>query len=104
MKMSIGPLAAPACAISARTLSSLPVLLIPGFMAGDASLLVLREWLRKRGHRVALSGIRANVDCAERVIGRLQDVLTALADDAGRPVAVIGQSRGGALARALAVR
>jgi len=81
-----------------------PVLLIPGFMAGDSSLLVLREWLRKRGHRVAMSGMRANVDCAERAVSRLQDALRALADDEGRPVAVIGQSRGGALARALAVR
>jgi pimeloyl-ACP methyl ester carboxylesterase len=81
-----------------------PVLLIPGFMAGDSSLLILREWLRKRGHRVALSGIRANVDCAERTVARLQEVLAELAGDGGRRVAVIGQSRGGALARALAVR
>ena len=43
-----------------------PVMLIPGFMAGDSSLSVLRHWLRRRGHRVAISGIRANVDCAER--------------------------------------
>jgi pimeloyl-ACP methyl ester carboxylesterase len=81
-----------------------PVFLIPGFMAGDSSLLVLREWLRKRGHRVAMSGILANVDCAERIVGRLQDALRELADDERRPVAIIGQSRGGALARALAVR
>jgi pimeloyl-ACP methyl ester carboxylesterase len=81
-----------------------PVMLIPGFMAGDASLLVLREWLRKRGHRIAQSGIRANVDCAERTVSRLQEILVALADEAEAQVAVIGQSRGGALARALAVR
>jgi len=57
-----------------------PVLLIPGFMAGASSLLVLREWLRKRGHRVAFGGIRANVDCAERTVSRLQEVLVALAE------------------------
>src|SRR5438128_11484663 len=81
-----------------------PVLLIPGFMAGDQSLSVLRGWLEARGHRVAMSGMRANVDCAERVVGRLQARLLAFASEAGRPVFVIGQSRGGAMARCLAVR
>jgi pimeloyl-ACP methyl ester carboxylesterase len=81
-----------------------PVLLVPGFMAGDSSLLVLRSWLRRRGHRVAMSGIRANVDCAERTVARLQQQLRELADECGRRVALIGQSRGGALARAVAVR
>jgi pimeloyl-ACP methyl ester carboxylesterase len=73
-------------------------------MAGDASLTVLRQWLRRRGHRVRMSGMRANVGCAERLVGKLEDQLLALAADSGDPVFVIGQSRGGALARALAVR
>jgi len=81
-----------------------PVLLIPGFMAGDGSLTVLRTWLRKRGHRVSMSGIRINVDCAERAVNRLQAHLNAFAADCGRPVTVIGQSRGGTLARVLAHR
>lgn len=81
-----------------------PVLLIPGFMAGDASLVTLRGWLRRRGHRVSMSGILANVDCAERVVGKLQLQLQALADKSAKPVFLIGQSRGGALARSLAVR
>ncbi len=81
-----------------------PVLLIPGFMAGDSSMAVLRRWLRRRGHRVSTSGIRANVDCAERVVSRLEPRLQALAADSGEPVFLIGQSRGGTLARSLAVR
>jgi triacylglycerol lipase len=81
-----------------------PVMLIPGFMAGDASMAMLRHWLRRRGHRVFMSGIRANVDCAERVVGRLEAHLRAFASDSDRPVFLIGQSRGGALARSLAVR
>jgi triacylglycerol lipase len=81
-----------------------PVFLIPGFMAGDASLAVLRAWLRRRGHRVAMSGMLANVDCAERSVARLEARLNRFAADCGRPVVVIGQSRGGSLARALAVR
>lgn len=81
-----------------------PVLLIPGFMAGDASLTMMRHWLRRRGHRVSMSGIVANVNCAERIVVRLETQLRALSADTGGPVALIGQSRGGALARALAVR
>jgi pimeloyl-ACP methyl ester carboxylesterase len=81
-----------------------PVLLIPGFMAGDASLTMMRHWLRRRGHRVARCGIVVNVDCAERILMRLEAQLRSLSADEGRPVALIGQSRGGALARALAVR
>jgi triacylglycerol lipase len=87
-----------------RRLDAQPVLLIPGFMAGDGSLTMLRHWLRRRGHPVAMSGMRANVDCAERAVTRLQEHLRAFAAECGRPAVLIGQSRGGALARALAVR
>ena len=81
-----------------------PVLLVPGFMAGDASLTVLRQWLSRRGHRVHMSGIRANVDCAEELVGRLAEQLHALASETEQRVYMIGQSRGGVLARSLAVR
>jgi pimeloyl-ACP methyl ester carboxylesterase len=74
------------------------VLLIPGFLAGDASLTVLAGWLRRRGHEVRMSGIRVNADCAGRELTRLQKVLGG----SPGPVVVIGQSRGGTLARALA--
>jgi triacylglycerol lipase len=87
-----------------RRVDAQPVLLIPGFMAGDASLMMLRAWLRRRGHRVATSDMRANVDCAEQIVGRLETQLLELASETGRPVFLIGQSRGGALARSLAVR
>jgi triacylglycerol lipase len=74
------------------------VLLIPGFLAGDASLALLAGWLRRRGHRVRTSGIRINVDCAGRALTQLRTVL----DRFPQPAVVIGQSRGGTLARALA--
>jgi len=75
-----------------------PVLLIPGFLAGDTSLRILSGWLRRRGHRVETSGIRFNVGCSGVALLRLEGRLEAL----GAPAVVIGQSRGGALARALA--
>jgi hypothetical protein len=35
------------------------ILLIPGFLASDATLYPLANWLRSRGHRVFFSGILA---------------------------------------------
>lgn len=75
-----------------------PVLLIPGFLAGDASLTAMAGWLRRRGHLVRGSGMRVNVGCAGRELTRLEGKLAEF----DRPVVVIGQSRGGTLARALA--
>ncbi len=94
----------PAILAPRRRRHAQPVLLVPGFLAGDASLAVLRAWLRMRGHPVARSGIRVNVDCGERISARLQDTVRTLAERHGRPVVLIGQSRGGALARVVAVR
>src|SRR5207302_455852 len=37
-----------------------PVLLIPGFLAGDQSLITMRDWLRRMDYRPELSGIRFN--------------------------------------------
>jgi triacylglycerol lipase len=84
----------------ARTAHRAPVLLIPGFMAGDASLTLLASWLRRRGHAVRMSGIRVNAGCAGRELSRLEAVLAGLDE----PAIVIGQSRGGTFARALAAR
>jgi len=77
-----------------------PVLLIPGFLAGDASLTVMAGWLRRRGHGVRTSGFRLNVGCSGRDLDRLDAVLAAFDE----PAVLIGQSRGGILARALAAR
>src|SRR5690348_8391508 len=65
-----------------------PVLLIPGFMAGDASLTLLASWLRRRGHAVRMSGMRINAGCAGRDLTRLEQVL----GDFDEPVIIIGQS------------
>ena len=81
-----------------------PVLLIPGFMAGDSSLALMRAWLRRRGHAVAMSGMRFNAGCAGEIVSKMQEQLRSFAAERGEPVVLIGQSRGGALARSLAVR
>jgi triacylglycerol lipase len=81
-----------------------PVLLVPGFLAGDPSLGRLGGWLRTGGWRTYRSGIATNVDCMERIVTRLERRVEDVAQRAGAPVTIVGQSRGGTLGRALAVR
>jgi triacylglycerol lipase len=80
------------------------VLLVPGFMAGDQSLSVLAGWLRRRGARTARAGMLLNTDCAERAVGGIESRLRRLAEHADKRVTLIGQSRGGELARVAALR
>jgi pimeloyl-ACP methyl ester carboxylesterase len=88
----------------ARQQNAPTVLLVPGFMAGDRSLNALRGWLRRRGSRTAAAGMWLNTDCAARTVARIEERLRRAAERADRRVVVIGQSRGGELARVLAVR
>jgi pimeloyl-ACP methyl ester carboxylesterase len=81
-----------------------PVLLIPGFLAGDGSLATMTQWLRANGYHTRRAGIRANVSCSEAACARLEARLEGFAEAQGRPVTIIGQSRGGIFARALAAR
>ena len=81
-----------------------PVLLVPGFLASDVSLGLMAAWLKRIGYQPGRAQMRANVDCAERALARLEANLEERYERFGRPVAVVGQSRGGAFARMLAVR
>ncbi|MEA2469946.1 MAG: triacylglycerol lipase [Thermoleophilaceae bacterium] len=81
-----------------------PVLLIPGFLAGDDSLGLMTQWLRRTGHHTKSAGIRSNVDCSSASVERLAERLACLAETSGQRVAIVGQSRGGNLAKVLAVR
>jgi triacylglycerol lipase len=81
-----------------------PVLLIPGFMAGDLSLGTLAGWLRRNGYCTHRTGIRANFDCSEVACRRLEARLEHMAERHSERVIVIGQSRGGVFAKALAAR
>jgi pimeloyl-ACP methyl ester carboxylesterase len=79
-----------------------PVLLMPGFLAGDMSLGILREWLGRLGYRPYASGITLNVDCSDRALTRLEARLERIHGETGRPVALLGHSRGAHFAKALA--
>jgi len=81
-----------------------PVLLIPGFMAGDSSLAMMAAWLKRAGYRPSRAGMLANVDCSGAVLERLDGRLERLVAEQGRRAAIVGQSRGGGLAKALGRR
>ncbi len=82
-----------------------PVLLIPGYLAGDRSLATMASWLRRAGYRVGGAGMRLNVGCGGEAVTRLEQRLEQLSEESGgRRVTIVGQSRGGTFARTLAVR
>lgn len=81
-----------------------PVLAIPGFLAGDASLALMRSWLWRIGYGAHSAGIAANVDCSDRAADALERRLERIADQSGRRVVLIGHSRGAHFAKALAIR
>jgi pimeloyl-ACP methyl ester carboxylesterase len=87
-----------------RRASRPAVLLVPGFLAGDPSLRVLAGWLHRRGSHATGTGMLVNADCAERAVGGIEARLRLVAEHAEGRVVLIGQSRGGGLARVTAVR
>jgi triacylglycerol lipase len=81
-----------------------PVVLVPGFISGDVSMKIMSSYLRRQGHRTFGRAIGANLGCTdamvERLITRLEDVVAA----EGRPVALVGHSRGGMNVKLAAMR
>jgi triacylglycerol lipase len=81
-----------------------PVLLMPGFLAGDQTLMLAAAWLWRIGYQPHVIGFAANVDCADRAAERVERRVDALHHSTGRRVALVGHSRGGHYARAVAAR
>lgn len=81
-----------------------PVVLVPGFMAGDASLTMMARVLRERGWRTYRSSIQANVGCTLNGVAQLEGRLEQISQRRGSRVQIVGHSLGGMLARGVAVR
>ena len=81
------------------------VILIPGFMHGDAYLIILYAWLTRIGYKPYYSGLELNADCPNLLI---QDQLNAIVDRArketGGKVHLVGHSLGGVIARSIAAQ
>lgn len=78
-----------------------PVLLIPGFMAGDVLMLELHRWLKRLGYRSYLSNITWNNDCPDRTARSLAQRAQRIRQETGMPLRLIGHSLGGMLAKSL---
>ncbi len=81
-----------------------PVLLVPGFMAGDATLAAMAGFLRRQGLRTYRAQITVNVGCTRQAADRLERRLETIAIRRDRKVTIVGHSLGGMLARGLAAR
>lgn len=81
-----------------------PVILVPGFMAGDGTLALMNRTLRQRGFRTYRSRIHANVGCTLNAAAQLETRIETIAARRGQKVQIVGHSLGGMLARGLAVR
>ncbi len=81
-----------------------PILLIPGFLAGDSSLSVMNDWLHRVDYHSELPGITLNVRYSEIVLKSLTLRLVDLYAWMGMRVTLVGHSRGGILAKVLSHR
>lgn len=81
-----------------------PVMLIPGFMAGDWTLRQMAAGLRDRGFRTYRSHIHANVGCTLNAAALVESHLERIAAQRGSRVQIVGHSLGGMIARGIAVR
>ncbi|WP_112274201.1 alpha/beta hydrolase [Lentzea terrae] len=84
--------------------AGLGVVLVPGFGAGDFSLTFATTWLRDRGYVPTGAGVGFNVGCTSELVDRVEQRLKEHAEATGGPVVLLGQSRGGGLARLAAAR
>lgn len=84
--------------------AGLGVVLVPGFGASELSLTFASTWLRDRGYEPTGAGVGFNVGCTSELVDRVERRLEEHAEATGGPVVLLGQSRGGGLARLAAVR
>jgi len=81
-----------------------PVVLMPGFLAGDQTLVPIAIWLRRLGYMPRMCQFVGNIDCSSRALERLERRAVALHDHHSRRLALLGHSRGAHFARALGSR
>ena len=78
------------------------VLVIPGLLANDFYLMTMHTWLNRIGYQPITSDILWNVGCPKRLMGSIADKLSGLLSKDDRPIHLVGHSRGGLLAKAIA--
>jgi len=79
-----------------------PVLVLPGLLAGDASTIVMRRFLRRLGYEVHGWGLGRNIGPTPQAVHGMGAKFEALVERHHQKVSVIGWSLGGIYARVLA--
>jgi pimeloyl-ACP methyl ester carboxylesterase len=75
-----------------------PVLLLPGFMADEGTMIALKLFLENRGYDVHAWGFGRNVGFSSRHASALQQKIRYLHHRSGRKVSLVGWSLGGLFA------
>ncbi len=79
-----------------------PVVVIPGLLGNDLYLQPLRRWLRCVGYSPVRSTLTFNAGCLQRLREQIRQQITRRTKGDQTTIALIGHSRGGILAWALA--
>jgi len=80
------------------------VIVLPGFCAPDLSTIRLRNFLKRQGFDAQPWDCGTNLGPTRTILTSLERLLGQAADDQGRPVALVGISLGGTIAREIAKR
>jgi|SRR5579863_909633 len=80
------------------------VAIIPGLFGSDFYLQPLSNWLRCLGYTPVRSTLSVNAGCMQEARTTVQAEIDRHQNGAARPIALIGHSRGGALAWAIAAQ
>lgn len=79
-----------------------PVMVLPGFMADDASTVVLRRFLNDIGYRARGWGLGINRRRMLDFLSPVSDLVAGMADEHDQRIILVGWSRGGIIAREVA--
>ena len=81
-----------------------PVVVVPGFMGTDLSMMELYFWLARIGYQPYYSELGVNVNCPDVSAETVLSVVRRAANETGRRVHLIGHSLGALIARDVAFR
>jgi triacylglycerol lipase len=80
------------------------VVIIPGLFGSDFYLWPLRRWITRIGFHASTSGLWVNAGCPDRLTSEIEKWIERQQPRPDGSIVLIGHSRGGVLARALAIQ